>query len=255
MGLTERAAGVIGSVQPAVRRAAPRRLRAIARRARGLDGPPIGAVRFGDLRRTTPISADFGYGRGGPVDRYYIESFLEAHRDDINGRCLEVGDSAYTKRFGGNRVERADVLHVDPDAPEATFVGDLADGAFLPTAAFDCVVLTQTLHLIYDFRAALRTTNRILKPGGVLLMTVPGISNLDPGEWGPTWHYSFTHHSVAAMCDEELVDCETTASSFGNVLAAVAFLHGLAAGELTSAELNEHHLEYSLIHAVRAVRT
>ena len=90
------------------------------------------------------------------------------------------------------------MLHVDPDAAGATFVGDLADGSFLPDAAFDCVVLTQTLHLVYDFAAALRTIARVLAPGGVLLMTVPGISNVDPADWGPTWHYSFTQHSVRA---------------------------------------------------------
>src|SRR5690349_7497374 len=98
--------------------------------------PPPGAVRFGDLRRTRPIAADFGYGRGGPVDRYYIEAFLERHRLDVRGRVLEVGDATYTHRFGAPRVTRADVLHVDPGA-DAEFVGDLADGSFLPDAAFD----------------------------------------------------------------------------------------------------------------------
>lgn len=242
------------AVQSGVRRAAPARLRSAVRRVRGFDGPAVGAVRFGDLRRTTPIADDFGYDRGGPVDRYYIERFLEDHRADIRGRCLEVGDAEYTLRFGADTVERADVLHVDPDAPGATFVGDLADGEFLPGDAFDCIVLTQTLHLVYDFTAALRTIERILAPGGVLLMTVPGISNSDPGEWGPTWHYGFTHRSVTRMCDDELAGCDVSLVSYGNVLAAVAFLHGLSAQELTPAELDEHHVEYSLIHAVRAVR-
>ncbi len=90
----------------------------------------------------------------------------------------------------------ADVLHVDPGAPEATFVGDLADGSMLPDAAFDCIVLTQTLHFIFDFVAALRTLARILVPGGVLLLTVPGISNIADDEWGATWHYSFTQHAL-----------------------------------------------------------
>src|SRR5262245_24640210 len=90
--------------------------------------PRPGAARFGDLRRTTPIARDFGYGRGGPVDRYYIESFLEEHHLDVRGVVLEVGDASYTNRYGGARVNRADVLHVDPDAHGATFVGDLADG-------------------------------------------------------------------------------------------------------------------------------
>jgi SAM-dependent methyltransferase len=208
-------------------------------------------VQFGDLRRTTPIASDFGYSRGGPVDRYYIESFLEQRRLDISGRVLEVGDASYTNRFGGARVTQVDILHVDAAAPGATFVGDLADGSFLPDDTFDCVVLTQTLHLVYDFTAALRTIGRILRPGGVLLMTVPGISNVDAGEWGLTWQYSFTSHSVQRMCATSFVGFETEVTSFGNVLAAVAFLHGLGRDELSSQELDDARPEYSLIHAAR----
>jgi SAM-dependent methyltransferase len=235
----------------------PTRVRLELRRIRGLSTTPApGKVRFGDLRRTTPISNDFGYGRGGPVDRHYIESFLERHQHDVRGRVLEVGDSTYTLRFGGRRVTQADVLHVVPDEPGVTFAGDLADGSFLPTDAFDCVILTQTLHLIYDFAAALRTIARVLAPGGVLLMTVPGISNVDSTEfgWAPTWHYSFTANSLRRMCSEAFEGFTTDLSAYGNVLAAVAFLHGLGRAELTTEELDDHHAEYSLIHAARVVK-
>jgi SAM-dependent methyltransferase len=211
-------------------------------------------VRFGDLRRTTPIAADFGYGRGGPVDRYYIEAFLERHRGDVHGRVLEVGDASYTRWFGGDRVRQADVLHVDDSAPDATLVGDLADGSFLPDGAFDCIVLTQTLHLIYDFPAALRTLARVLRPGGVLLLTVPGISNVAGDEWGATWCYSFTDHALRRAAAEAFDGWAVTISSHGNVLAAVAFLHGLGRDELTPAELGETHIEYAIVHTLRAAK-
>jgi SAM-dependent methyltransferase len=211
-------------------------------------------VRFGDLRRTTPIAGDFGYGRGGPVDRYYIEAFLAGHAADIRGRVLEVGDDAYSRRFGGARVTHADVLHVDPETPGATIIGDLADHGTLPDEAFDCIVLTQTLHLVYDFEAALRNVRRALVPGGVLLLTVPGISNVDGGEWGSSWHYSFTPHSVAQMCARCLDGFDVEVTSSGNVLAAVAFLHGLGRDELSQSELDDLHTEYALIHGVRAVK-
>src|SRR6185503_1474005 len=58
---------------------------------------------WGDLRRLRPVSRTFGYDRGLPVDRYYIESFLERNRRDIDGRTLEIGDDEYTRRFGGER--------------------------------------------------------------------------------------------------------------------------------------------------------
>ena len=212
--------------------------------------PPLGLVDFGDLRRVTPICDDFGYSRGGPVDRHYVELFLKKHRGDIAGRVLEIGDNSYTRTFGGEAVTRSDVLNVAP-VSGATFVGDLSNGDFLPDAAFDCVVLTQTLHLIFDFAAALRTIERILAPGGVLLVTVPGPSNIDPREWGSTWFYSFTHHTLLRMNKEFLPNCTAEIESWGNVLTSVAFLHGLGAAELTPAELAVCDPDYALIHTGR----
>jgi SAM-dependent methyltransferase len=147
-------------------------------------------------------------------------------------------------------------LHFAEGQPAATFVGDLADGSFLPSDAFDCVILTQTLQFIYDFPAALATLARIVAPGGVLLMTVPGISNVDdPDEgWGSTWHYSFTRPSLRRMCADAFAGFDVELFAYGNVLAALAFLHGLGRDELTTEELDGHHLEYSLIHAARVVK-
>jgi SAM-dependent methyltransferase len=216
--------------------------------------PPVGRVRFGDLRRTAPVSSDFGYRRGGPVDRYYIEGFLGRERHRLHGRVLEIGENTYTLQFGDDRVTSPEVLHIDDSVPGAAYVGDLADGSFLPDDTFDAVVLTQTLHLIYDFHAALRTVRRILAPGGALLLTVPGITNVDPGEWGSTWHYSFSQHSVKRMFDECFPDDDVTIESHGNVLAAVAFLHGLGAAELRRSELDATDRSYGLVHCVRAVK-
>ena len=71
------------------------------------------SVRFGDLRRLHPISPNFGYDRGKPVDRRYIESFLSDNAGHIKGRVLEVADNAYTMRYGGARVVSSDVLDID----------------------------------------------------------------------------------------------------------------------------------------------
>ncbi len=61
-------------------------------------------IRFGSLHRLKPVSRLFGFDRGQPIDRYYIEHFLQSHVNDIRGRVLEVGDRDYMCKFGGNRV-------------------------------------------------------------------------------------------------------------------------------------------------------
>jgi ubiquinone/menaquinone biosynthesis C-methylase UbiE len=93
------------------------------------------------------------------------------------------------------------------------------------------VVLTQTLQLIYDVPRALATVHRVLRPGGVLLATVPGISNIDPDEWGSTWYWSFTDRAVTRLAGEAFPAGQVAVTGYGNVKAAVAFLHGLSAVE------------------------
>ena len=117
--------------------------------------PLPGSVRFGDLGGTSPIDATFGYGRGAPVDRLYIEAFLEQHRGDVQGRVLEVGDDAYSRQFGGTRITRQDILHVHAGNPAATIVGDMTVPGVLPAASFDCIILTQTLQFVFDLEAAI----------------------------------------------------------------------------------------------------
>ncbi|HWQ34599.1 MAG TPA: methyltransferase domain-containing protein [Blastocatellia bacterium] len=218
--------------------------------------PPPGWVRFGSLRRVTPICRDYGYSRGGPIDRYYIENFLAANSADIRGRVLEIGDNSYTLRFGGDRVTRSDVLHIEAGNPQATIIGDLADAPHIPAETFDCIVLTETLYLIYDFHAALRTLHRILKPGGVLLATFPGMSHqicrAEADRWGDYWR--FTSYSARRFLAEVFPPETVQVTAFGNVLVAISFLHGLSASELKKEELDYHDHDYEFSIAVRAVK-
>jgi SAM-dependent methyltransferase len=239
--------------------------RMVPRRFRSLVGllthgahhrPPAGWVHMGNLRRTEPISAYFGFDRGRPVDRYYIESFLEAHQSDIKGRVLEIGDRSYTQQFGDGRVTQSDVLHARAGNPEATLVGDLSTGDGIPAGAFDCIILTQVLPFIWDVRAAIATARRALVPGGVLLVTVPGISQIsrhDAERWGDYWR--FTSQSLRRLLEEAFAASDIELVVRGNPLSATAFLHGLAAHELRQRELDETHPDYEVIIAARCVRS
>jgi SAM-dependent methyltransferase len=160
----------------------------------------MGFINFGSLRRLEPVSRTFGFDRGLPIDRYYIEKFLAQYAADIRGRVLEIGDDSYTRQFGGARVHTRDVLHVEAGNSAATIVGDLADAGHIPSNAFDCLILTQTLHLIYDLGRALQTICRILKPNGVLLATFPGISQTSVDRWADNWCWSDKKVSRTSLC-------------------------------------------------------
>jgi len=214
----------------------------------------VGGVRLGGLRRVTPISQEWGYDRGLPIDRYYIEGFLGRHAADIRGRVLEIGDDTYTRRFGGTRVFQCDVLDVAEDNPRATIVADLICANDIRSNNFDCVILTQTLHLIYDVRAALATLYRILKPGGVLLATCPGITKISHREWGGFWFSAFASFSARRLFEEVFSTGTVHIESHGNVLAASAFLYGLATEELSQEELNYVDPDYEVCIAILAVK-
>lgn len=216
--------------------------------------PAIGRIAPGDFARTSPFSTEFGYDRGGPVDRYYIEQFLEHEAASIQGRVLEIGDNEYTLRFGKEQVTKSDILHVDASNPHATFIGDLSDAPNIPDNTFDCIVLTQTLHLIYEYKQALATCYRILKPGGVLLLTVPGITPIDHGEWKKTWYWSFTDSALHRLMAEMFPTDTLEINSFGNVFIASAFLYGMGIDEVTKEQLDVYDPQFQVINTVKAVK-
>jgi len=210
-------------------------------------------VNFGDLSRTKPVSSLLGCDRGTPMDRYYIEQFLENHSTLIKGRVLEVGDSSYSRRYGGSNCSAFEVLHATPGNRKATFVGDLTTVSTLPANAIDCFICTQTFNFIYDVQKAVLGAHYLLKPGGVLLATVGGISQIsryDMDRWGDYWR--FTTASVKKLF-EPVFAGGIEIESFGNVLAACAFLQGIAVEDLPDkALLDENDPNYQLLIAIVA---
>ncbi len=217
--------------------------------------PPVHCIRFGSFNRVTPFSRMFGFDRGTAVDRYYIEAFLETCASDVKGHVLEVGDNTYTRRMGGDKVTSSDILHsnIGVPGPAATVLGDFATGEGIPEEAFDCVIVTQTLLFIYDVESAVRTLYRSLKPGGVLLLTVPGITPIirdDADVWGQYW--SFTSASTRKLLTNNFPEENVELTSYGNVKSATAFLYGMAHEELRKSDLDFQDRDYEVIICARA---
>lgn len=209
---------------------------------------------LGTLRRLTPLSRKWGLDRGTPVDRWYIERFLDAHRADIRGRVLEVKDGGYTRRFGHD-VSALDVLDIFPANPEATIVADLTAADAIPASSYDCFVLTQTLQFIREPRLALQHAHRVLRPGGVLLATVPTVSRVIREFDYLEDYWRFTTSACTALFAERFGATAVDVRGRGNVLVSIAFLTGLAAEELRTRELETDDPDFPLLVTIRAVKS
>ncbi len=79
-----------------------------------------------------------------------------------------------------------------------------------------------------------------------------GISRGDMDRWGDYWR--FTNLSIRRLFEEVFSPEHVRVESFGNVLAAMAVLHGMAAGELRPEELDYRDPDYEVTIGVRALK-
>lgn len=186
-------------------------------------------------RRLKPLSTKFGYDRGTPIDRYWIEDFLNRNRSYIKGRVLEITDDAYTVRFGEQRVKISDVLDIDTSNNKANIHGDLRNlKNIIKDNTYDCIILTHVLGLIDDYGAAIKEMKRILKPGGVIIYTGSCLGPI----LGEKVFWRFTPNSVRYIFEKEFKPKSIYLTAYGNVLAGQGFWVGMAQEDLTNKELS-----------------
>ena len=227
---------------------------AVAARMKRLVGPRVAArmrivmrgydrPRWGNLRRVRPFSDTYGFDRGTPIDRHYLDRFLDAHRALVAGDVLEVQNSTYTQRFGHD-LSRTDTFDIVP-RPSLTYVCDLAESdAIIPAAAYDCVLLPNTLQHLRRLDECLRNALRIVRPGGAILASAAGFVPLT-ADAGDYWRLS--PDGWRDMLASTWAGADVAVDGHGNCLAAVAAQLGLAVEELSDAELDAHDPRYPVL--------
>ena len=226
----------------------------ISEAVRGLESRGSARVDWMNIDRVQPLSPQWGWDRGKPIDRHYIEEFLDRHRRDIRGRVLEVRDSTYTERFGGDAVTTRDVVDIDPANQQATIIADLRRADAIPADTYDCIIITQTLQLVDDIPAVLAECARVLRPGGVLLATAPSVIRVDDeaGVDGDFWR--LTEASARKLFAAAFPVDAFDVTAYGNVMACAAFLYGMSMEEMQSGVLTQLDSNFPLVVAVRAVK-
>jgi SAM-dependent methyltransferase len=202
---------------------------------------------------TRPLSDYYGIDRGIPVDRYFIESFIEKNREHIKGTCLELLDSTYTNKYG-RTVVTAHILDIEASNKHATIIDDLRKLVTVQNDTYDCIILTQVLQFIDDVDAAIGECYRILKPGGILLATVPSISRIDcvAGINGDFWR--FTNASAHYLFEKKFKKENLEIQSYGNARSGIYFYAGLAQEDISPQSLKINDPNFPNVISIKAVK-
>jgi SAM-dependent methyltransferase len=231
----------------------PISIRQAMRTTRALGNRAVHPVRWGNLRRTQPFSLRYGYDRGRPVDRVYVDRFIHQHRADIAGSTIELLDGFYARLHGGSSLTSLEVLDIDRGNKSATLIADLGIPDSLPEERYDCFILTQTLHLVQDTQAALLNCWRSLKPGGVLLITIPSLAPLDR-HYGPDTDYWRPTPKGLEDTLKRVLGVDAKVQAYGNLLTCVATMFGLSSEELRAKEIDQVDPHYPVVTGARLVK-
>lgn len=145
-----------------------------------------------------------------------IPAFLEENAKCLptNGRVLDAGAGLrpYAALFARQQYESCDMpggfYSVKHDFE------CLLDAIPRPDATYEAVILTQVLEHVPDPEKTLREIQRVLKPGGQLLLTVPLTAPLHGEPWN---FFQFTHYGIAELAGRigfELTECEKIGGAF-----------------------------------------
>jgi peptidoglycan/xylan/chitin deacetylase (PgdA/CDA1 family)/SAM-dependent methyltransferase len=219
------------------------------RAAGAAANPPVSTA---GLFRSTPVNRLWGFGQGVPLDRPFIRRFIETHRGDVRGRILEIKESEYSREYA-RPESRTDILDIDPENPRADIIDDLQTGATIPDETYDCVVLTQVLQLIPDPAKAIATVSRILRPGGVLLLTAPGITQTAATTEGE-FFWSFFKPGLKQLLAGHFDDRKLLLAAHGNAGLAASFLMGMTAKDVPPELFADNDPEYPIVLTARAAK-
>lgn len=208
--------------------------------------------RFTDLP-LEPLSDHYGFDRGTPLDRRYIEAFLHERRGAIRGSVLEVQDDTYTARFASHHISESTVVDIDRSNRRATLITDLERPDSLSAAAYDCIILTQTLHLLRRPGQCVENCYRALRPAGVLLATAPSVSRVSP-TYPETDYWRFTPAGIAELFARHW-EGDFTAHALGNLRSCIGFLLGEVVEDLADTVFDRHDPRFPLTVAVEAHKT
>ena len=215
----------------------------------GFVAPPVGELNWGDLRRMVPVCSRFGFSRGSPIDRYYLDQFIEKIRPLVHGDVVEIGgkdENGRLYQFEHAVRYRGFDMFEDPDI---SLVGDAHDPNALAEAQLDTIIAFNVLEHCPKPWIVIDNMRRWLKPDGLALVMVPSCQRLHrmPEDYWRPLPAALIHLFTT------WADCELHV--YGNPSTAIAAMLGIAVEELSVGELDAYHPDYPVTTCVIAKKS
>ena len=113
----------------------------------------------------------------GTASGFFLEVARDAGFEPFGIELSEYSGAIAARKFGGDHIH----------------IGTLETAPF-PAGTFDAIAMSDLLEHVPDPIEVLRLANRLLKPGGVLLIMTPNTRSLSSRVMGKNWtHYKLEH--------------------------------------------------------------
>ncbi len=143
----------------------------------------------GHFSRISLDAGSFAGSLGFSLRRHYVDDFHFRHVPDLppGSLVLDLAGNRLSKR-GFFDIERYDlsVLYANLSSAKRPDVQASAESLPFRETAFDAVICSEMLEHVIDPKSVLEEIQRILKPNGILLISVPFLSRIhgDPYDYG-----------------------------------------------------------------------
>lgn len=161
------------------------------------------------------------------VERWYVHDFVRREAIPLMGPGMKVLDAGSGKL--GEQYLREEILATGCTlhtcdlnfGPGVDFEADVSDMPF-EDGSYDLVLNTQVLEHVRNPGKVVRELGRVLKPGGLLILTTPQSSPLHNLPWN---FFNFTNLGLRLLMEEAGLEIEKEAAQGGHFALLAFELH------------------------------
>lgn len=119
---------------------------------------------------------------------------------NVHGDLIDIGCGKLPfKKFLLTQVSKYDSLDIKQFSSEVNIIADVQDMNMIKADTYDTVICLEVLEHVSSPSKALSEINRILKPGGLIIISVPHLSRLHDL---PNDYFRFTQNGISFLLEQ-----------------------------------------------------